>query len=117
MINTHIENQVRYVTHVDGKTNQGARQSILKEFKNGELQIICNFGILSTGFDAPKTDLVFIARPTQSIVLYSQMIGRGLRGKEVGGTENCTIVTVKDNISGLPNDSNIFTYFDEYFEN
>ena len=103
--------------HIDGSTNRGARQSILKEFKNGELQIICNFGILSTGFDAPKTDLVFIARPTQSIVLYSQMIGRGLRGKEVGGTEFCTIVTVKDNISGLPSESNIFTYFDEYFEN
>jgi DNA repair protein RadD len=103
--------------HVDGTTNRGSRQSILNEFKKGELQIICNFGILSTGFDAPKTDLVFIARPTHSIVLYSQMIGRGLRGKEVGGTETCTIVTVKDNILGLPNESNIFTYFDEYFEN
>jgi superfamily II DNA or RNA helicase len=103
--------------HVDGTTNRGTRQSILNEYKKGELQIICNFGILSTGFDAPKTDLVFIARPTHSIVLYSQMIGRGLRGKEVGGTENCTIVTVKDNIAGLPNESNIFTYFDEYFEN
>lgn len=102
--------------HIDGSTNRGARQALLHDFKYGDLQIICNFGILSTGFDAPKTDLVFIARPTQSIVLYSQMIGRGLRGKEVGGTENCTVVTVKDNISGLPNESNIFTYFDEYFE-
>ena len=104
-------------SHVDGGTDKGARQSMLNEFKNGELQIICNFGILSTGFDAPKTDLVFIARPTHSIVLYSQMIGRGLRGPAVGGTENCTIITVKDNILGLPNESNIFTYFDEYFEN
>lgn len=103
--------------HVDGNTNKGARQNILKEFKSGELNIICNFGILSTGFDAPLTDLVFIARPTQSIVLYSQMIGRGLRGPSVGGTENCTIVTVKDNINGLPNETNIFTFFDEYFEN
>jgi len=102
--------------HVDGGTNRGARQTILNDFKSGKLQIICNFGILSTGFDAPKTDLVFIARPTQSIVLYSQMIGRGLRGKEVGGTENCTVVTVRDNIIGLPNESNIFSYFDEYFE-
>lgn len=103
--------------HVDGGTNKGARQTILNEFKNGDLQIICNFGILSTGFDAPKTDLVFIARPTRSIVLYSQMIGRGLRGPAVGGTENSTIITVKDNIQGLPDESNIFTYFDEYFEN
>lgn len=102
--------------HVDGSTNKGARQAILKEFKNGSLQVICNYGILSTGFDAPKTDLVFIARPTQSIVLYSQMIGRGLRGKEVGGTETCSIITVRDNIIGLPSDTNIFTFFDEYFE-
>ena len=52
----------------------------------------------------------------QSIVLYSQMIGRGLRGPAVGGTENCSIITVKDNISGLPDENNIFTYFDNYFE-
>lgn len=103
--------------HVDGGTNRGARQAILSDFKHGDLQIICNFGILSTGFDAPKTDLVFISRPTQSIVLYSQMIGRGLRGPAVGGTENCTIITVRDNITGLPTESNIFSYFNEYFEN
>ena len=103
--------------HIDGGTDKGARQSTLNDFKNGDLQIICNFGILSTGFDAPKTDLVFISRPTRSIVLYSQMIGRGLRGPAVGGTDHCTVVTVKDNIIGLPNESNIFTYFDEYFEN
>ena len=102
--------------HVDGSTNRGARQAILYDFKNNDLQVICNFGILSTGFDAPKTDLIFIARPTQSIVLYSQMIGRGLRGPAVGGTAHCTVVTVKDNISGLPNESNIFTYFDDYFD-
>jgi superfamily II DNA or RNA helicase len=102
--------------HVDGSTDKGARQSILRKFKDGDIQIICNFGILSTGFDAPLTDLVFISRPTQSIVLYSQMIGRGLRGPAVGGTENCTIITVKDNISGLPGENDIFTYFDNYFE-
>ena len=44
------------------------------------------------------------------------MIGRGLRGPAVGGTENCSIITVKDNISGLPDENNIFTYFDNYFE-
>ena len=108
--------QVR-AAHVDGTTDKGARQATLDSFKNGALQVLCNFGILSTGFDAPKTNLVFIARPTKSIVLYSQMIGRGLRGPAVGGTENCTVVTVRDNIIGLPNESNIFTFFDDYFDN
>ncbi len=102
--------------HIDGSTERGARQNILKHFRFGTLQIICNFGILSTGFDAPLTDLVFIARPTRSIVLYSQMIGRGLRGPKIGGTDKCKIITVKDNINGLPQEDDIYSYFDEYFD-
>jgi DNA repair protein RadD len=102
--------------HVDGSTEKPMRHKLINDFKDGKLKVICNFGVLSTGFDAPKTDVVFIARPTRSIVLYSQMIGRGLRGSAIGGTENCTIITVKDNIVGLPNEEEIFSYFDEYFE-
>ncbi|MEQ8552136.1 MAG: DEAD/DEAH box helicase [Cyclobacteriaceae bacterium] len=103
--------------HVDGGTEKPMRQKLIDDFKNGKIQIICNFGVLSTGFDAPKTDVVFIARPTRSIVLYSQMIGRGLRGSAIGGTEKCKIITVRDNITGLPDEDDIFDYFDEYFEN
>ncbi len=103
--------------HVDGSTEKPMRQKLIDDFKKGEIQIICNYGVLSTGFDAPKTDVVFIARPTKSIVLYSQMIGRGLRGQAIGGTERCKIITVRDNIIGLPDEDNIFDYFDEYFEN
>ncbi|MEQ8925008.1 MAG: DEAD/DEAH box helicase family protein [Fulvivirga sp.] len=103
--------------HVDGGTVMPMRQKLIDDFKNGKIQIICNFGVLSTGFDAPKTDVVFIARPTRSIVLYSQMIGRGLRGPAIGGTEKCKIITVRDNITGLPDEDDIFDYFDEYFEN
>jgi DNA repair protein RadD len=104
------------ISHIDGGTSKAARKSLLSDFKNGNLQVISNYGVLSTGFDAPETDVVFIARPTQSIVLYSQMIGRGLRGPAIGGTPTCTIITVKDNIIGLPNEENIFEYFDEYFD-
>lgn len=103
--------------HVDGGTEKPMRQKLISDFKKGEIQIICNYGVLSTGFDAPKTDVVFIARPTRSIVLYSQMIGRGLRGLAIGGTEKCKIITVRDNITGLPDEDDIFDYFDEYFEN
>ena len=102
--------------HIDGDTDKGSREFNIEMFKNKELQIICNYGVLTTGFDAPQTDLVFIARPTQSIVLYSQMIGRGLRGPAIGGTEKCTICTVKDNIIGLPHEQKIYEYFDEYFD-
>ena len=52
-------------------------------------------------FDAPSTDEVFIARPTNSVVLYSQMVGRGLRGPAIGGTASCRVVDVRDNILGF----------------
>ncbi|HEX7379106.1 MAG TPA: hypothetical protein VF278_18430 [Pirellulales bacterium] len=52
----------------------------------------------STGFDAPKTDLVLIARQVFSPVRYMQMVGRGLRGTANGGKETCRIVTVLDNL-------------------
>jgi superfamily II DNA or RNA helicase len=101
--------------HVDGSMNKNTRQMVLTQFKNKTLQIVCNFGVLSTGFDTPKTDVVCIARPTASIVLYSQMIGRGLRGIAIGGTEKCKLINVRDNIQNLPEYQYIFDYFEEYW--
>ena len=60
--------------------------------------VITNFGVLTTGFDAPAIDTVIVARPTASSVLYEQMIGRGMRGPEFGGTERCLIIDVEDNL-------------------
>ena len=102
--------------HRDGSTDKIARRQYLKDFKEGRIQIVSNYGVLSTGFDAPKTDVVFISRPTKSLVLYSQMIGRGLRGPAIGGTEYCTIIDVKDNIIGLPDEEDIYDYFEDYYE-
>jgi superfamily II DNA or RNA helicase len=100
--------------HIDGGSGK-YRRKIIDEFKNNKIQVLCNFGILSTGFDDPKIDVVFMARPTNSIVLYSQILGRGLRGPKIGGTENCEIFTVFDNITNLPTNEKISEYFDEYF--
>lgn len=102
--------------HIDGNSGK-FRSSIIENFRNGKIQILCNYGVLSTGFDDPKIDVVFMARPTNSIVLYSQIIGRGLRGPMIGGTDSCEIFTVFDNISDLPNNNQIYSYFDEYFVN
>jgi DNA repair protein RadD len=101
--------------HVDGTTQQGERSATIAAFKSGDTQVLCNYGILSTGFDAPKTDVVFITRPTKSIVLYSQMVGRGLRGPAIGGKPSCVIVNVIDNIVGLPDNESIYDYFQEYW--
>lgn len=59
--------------------------------------MLCNYNVLTTGFDAPATRAVIVARPTFSPSLYQQMIGRGLRGPKNGGKDMCLLVTVRDN--------------------
>lgn len=87
---------------VTGSTPSQERTQILKEFKSAseEPRIVCNYGVLTTGFDAPQTSATVIARPTSSLVLYSQMVGRAIRGPEAGGNSEAEIVTVVD--SALP---------------
>ena len=76
------------VSKIDDKTSAQSRKKIVKDFKNKEVRIIFNYGVLSTGFDAPGTDAIFIARPTTSPVIYSQMLGRGLRGPKFKGNSD-----------------------------
>ena len=102
--------------HIDGSTKRERRADIISNFKEGKLDVICNYGVLTTGFDAPKIDVVFISRPTLSIVLYSQMIGRGLRGPAIGGTETCKIIDVVDNIENYDNPDICYEYFKSYSE-
>ena len=104
-------------SHVDGSTSNPRREQVIQDFKDGTIQVLCNYGVLTTGFDAPNTDEVFIARPTNSVVLYSQMIGRGLRGPKIGGTERCRISDVKDNIQGFGNQVRVYHWFEEFWDN
>jgi len=78
---------------VDSKTNPGIRRRIIKEFREGKIPILCNFGVLTTGFDVPKIDTVVIARDVGSNALYTQMIGRGQRGLKPGGTDELWLIT------------------------
>lgn len=71
--------------------------------------------MLTTGFDAPKTDMVLIARQVFSPVCYMQMVGRGLRGVENGGTASCRIVTVIDNL-GRFQDRHPYHYCRQLYE-
>jgi superfamily II DNA or RNA helicase len=83
---------------VTGKTDAIRRQQILDQYKTKDslVRVIVNFGVLTTGFDAPQTSAAVIGRPTQSLVLYSQMAGRALRGALVGGNANAEVVTIVD---------------------
>lgn len=64
---------------ISAKTPKAEREFILSEFKAGKIQAVTNVGVLTTGFDFPELDCVILARPTQSVALYYQMIGRGIR--------------------------------------
>jgi superfamily II DNA or RNA helicase len=72
---------------VTGETPMGERDRMLRDFKAGKLRCLTNVSVLTTGFDAPATDLVAMLRPTLSAGLYIQMVGRGTR--LAPGKENC----------------------------
>jgi superfamily II DNA or RNA helicase len=77
------------------------RRALINEFKEGELGFLVNYSVLTTGFDAPKTDCIVVCRPTTSEILYEQIIGRGLRGPKFGGTKDCHVIDFADNIQRL----------------
>ena len=68
----------------------------LEEYRNGKLQVLINVNILTEGVDLPKTKTVFLARPTVSSILMTQMVGRALRGTAAGGTSSAYIVSFID---------------------
>lgn len=98
-----------------GETNKKIRKQAITDFKEGKLKVLINYGVLSTGFDAPKLNTLIIARPTKSIVLYSQIVGRALRGPENGGNEKNKLITIKDNLLGFPEPDFMFSYWEEFW--
>ncbi len=83
---------------VTGQTNTAERERIIRSFRSSANRpmVVVNYGVLTTGFDAPATSAAVVARPTRSLVLYSQMVGRATRGPRAGGNAEAEIVTVAD---------------------
>ncbi|OUR99758.1 ATP-dependent helicase [Halobacteriovorax marinus] len=75
---------------VTGETPDIERDEIIASFKNREIKFLVNVSVLTTGFDAPHVDLIAILRPTESVSLYQQIIGRGLRLYE--NKEDCLVL-------------------------
>lgn len=69
----------------------------IQAYREGKLQVLINVNILTEGVDLPQTQTVFLARPTVSTILMTQMVGRALRGVKAGGTANAYIVSFIDN--------------------
>jgi len=83
---------------VTNKTPTYIRNSCVSDFKavNDTPFVLTNFGVLTTGFDAPHTSAVVVGRPTTSIVLLNQMAGRAIRGPLVKGNKESLLITVVD---------------------
>lgn len=92
------------------------RKKAIDVFKDRDsnVNIIINYEVLTTGFDSTNIECVFITRPTKSVVLYSQMLGRGLRGPMMGGNEECILVDIDDNLNMFDNET-AFEHFNDYW--
>src|SRR5262249_27437552 len=79
----HIRNSLRaqgiLAEHLDGTTPQDEREDILARLAAGKIDVVCNFGVLTEGWDCPPVACLINARPTKHMGLYRQMMGRGLR--------------------------------------
>ncbi|PCM44934.1 DEAD/DEAH box helicase [Marinobacter sp. ANT_B65] len=80
---------------ITGATDQNERDSLIQRFKQRQLKYLVNVSVLTTGFDAPHVDFIAILRPTQSVSLYQQIVGRGLRLDE--GKKDCLVIDYAGN--------------------
>jgi superfamily II DNA or RNA helicase len=78
--------------HLDAYTDDIERKNIIKKFKNGEIKILTSVDILSKGFDYPGAEVAILARPTKSLSLYIQQVGRVLRISPETGKKDALIL-------------------------
>lgn len=99
---------------ITGETPRAERARLISAFKQetDESRVLVNYGVLTTGFDAPKTSAAVIARPTKSLVLFSQMVGRATRGVRAGGNLRAEVATVVD--TRLPGFCNMAEAFENW---
>lgn len=76
--NMYSSHGIRAVA-IDCDTPKDERQHLISLFKNGEIQVLVNVEIFTEGFDCPDVSFIQLARPTRSLTLYLQQVGRGLR--------------------------------------
>ncbi|MBZ9686808.1 DEAD/DEAH box helicase family protein [Clostridium estertheticum] len=82
---------------VSGTTKSKYRDKILKNYENGDIQVLCACDLLNEGWDSPKTQVLLMARPTMSKTIYMQQLGRGTRKSE--GKDYLMVFDFIDNAS------------------
>lgn len=84
---------------VSGKSNKKERTRVIEGFKDGSIKTVFNVGVLVAGFDHPALDCIVLMRPTRSIMLYVQMVGRGVRIAE--GKTHCNVIDLTSTVKSL----------------
>lgn len=82
---------------VSGSMKTSERNEQLAKFANGDTKVLCACDLLNEGWDCPQTEVLFMARPTMSKVLYTQQLGRGMRNSE--GKDHLMVFDFVDNAS------------------
>lgn len=98
-----------------GEVPQSERIKLLTRFRSGDLRVLINHEILSTGVDLPNIDKLIITRPVGSPILYSQILGRALRGPKNGGNSINYVVNISDNLVNFPSASHVYKSFKNNF--
>ncbi|MCL4495097.1 MAG: DEAD/DEAH box helicase [Firmicutes bacterium] len=80
---------------VDGKMPMDERRAILTQFKAGTIQVLTNAMLYTEGFDEPSIETIILARPTKSLGLFTQMVGRGTRPAD--GKSHMILLDIADN--------------------
>jgi len=102
---------------ITNRTHRDQRRNLIRKFRDtDEIQVLTNYGVLTTGFDAPKTNIAVIARPTTSVVLFSQMIGRAARGVKAGGNKESKVISIVDKLPGYISIADTFEYWNEIWD-
>jgi len=94
-----LQTQVASSEVVTAKTKRKERERIINGFRNGNIKTVFNVGVLTTGFDFPELDGIVLLRPTKSIGLYYQMLGRGVRSAK--GKTHCKVIDLTGTVKFL----------------
>jgi superfamily II DNA or RNA helicase len=95
--------------HLDGTTDARERSDVMTQFRDRRIQVLTNCALFDEGLDIPSLDGVILARPTQSLSRFLQMVGRALRPCE--GKDRAIIIDLAGNYErlGMPDDLRVWT--------
>ncbi len=91
-----LSEKIPYSACVHAGTKKRDRERILADFRSGKVKTVFNVGVLTIGFDFPALDTIIVARPTMSLALFMQMVGRGIRQNP--GKTDCAVVDMCGNL-------------------